>query len=84
MEAMDKLLVKHMQGEAKLAEMQAIDQWIIASEHNLKYFTHFKLIWDISKLLKIESGIDTEKAWQEFKQWQKVYLQLLSILYPQF
>jgi hypothetical protein len=83
MEAMDKLLVKYMQGEAKLSEMQAIDQWIIASEHNLKYFTHFKLIWDISKLLKIESRIDTEKAWQEFKQWQQVYLQLLSILYSQ-
>jgi len=71
-----------MQGEAKLTEMQFIDQWIIASEHNLKYFTHFKLIWDISMLLRIENGIDTEKAWQEFKQWKKTYLQLLSILYP--
>jgi ferric-dicitrate binding protein FerR (iron transport regulator) len=68
METIDELLAKYMLGEAKLADIEAIDKWISASKHNLKYFTHFKLIWETSAVLKIESNIDVEKAWEEFKE----------------
>lgn len=68
METIDELLAKYMLGEAKLADIEAIDKWISASKQNLKYFTHFKLIWETSAVLKIESNIDVEKAWEEFKE----------------
>lgn len=68
METMDELLAKYMLGEAKLAEIELIDQWISASKHNLRYFTHFKLIWETSGVLKMESTINVEDAWEEFKE----------------
>ncbi|MDN5284697.1 MAG: hypothetical protein JWR38_971 [Mucilaginibacter sp.] len=68
METIDELLAKYMLGEAKPADIEAIDKWILANKHNLKYFTHFKLIWETSAVLKIESNIDVEKAWEEFKE----------------
>jgi transmembrane sensor len=68
METMDELLAKYMLGEAKLTEIELIDQWISASKHNLRYFTHFKLIWETSGVLKMESTINVEDAWEEFKE----------------
>lgn len=65
---MDELLAKYLLGEATNDEMQAIDEWVKTSEDNLKYFTHFKLIWETSELLKIESNLDADESWAEFKQ----------------
>lgn len=65
---MDELLAKYMLGEATAAEIEAVDKWVFASEDNLKYFTHFKLIWETSRGLKIESNLNTDDSWAEFKQ----------------
>jgi transmembrane sensor len=68
MEQMDELLAKHMLGEASNDEMQIINEWVKANDANLKYFNDFKLIWETSKTLKIESALNIEESWREFKQ----------------
>ena len=60
-----------MLGEARLAEIEAIDKWVAASKHNLKYFTQFKLVWEICELVKPESHIDIAEAWEKFKKMAK-------------
>src|SRR5688572_22795955 len=65
---MDEILAKYMLGEATAAEIEAIDKWVFASDDNLKYFTHFKLIWEMSRELKVESKLNPEESWAEFKQ----------------
>lgn len=56
-----------MLGEATAAEIEIVDKWVFASKDNLKYFTHFKLIWEASRGLKTESNLDIEDSWAEFK-----------------
>jgi transmembrane sensor len=68
MGTMDDILVKYMLGEASNQEVQAIDEWVKASEENMQYFTHFKLIWQTGELLQIESKLDENKSWDEFKE----------------
>ncbi|WP_448702367.1 FecR domain-containing protein [Mucilaginibacter sp. AW1-3] len=65
---MDELLAKYLLGEASKEEIQAIEAWVKASSDNQKHFNHFKLIWETSKLLKIESKLDPDELWAEFKQ----------------
>lgn len=65
---MDELLTKYMLGEATADEIEAVDKWVFANDTNLKYFTHFKLIWEASRGLKTESNLDIEASWGEFKQ----------------
>jgi len=60
-----------MLGEARLAEIEAIDKWVAASKRNLRYFTQFKLVWEICELVKPESHIDIEEAWEKFKKMAK-------------
>jgi hypothetical protein len=71
MDTMDRLLTKYMLGEAKLAEIETIDKWVAASKYNLRYFTQFKLVWEICELVKPESHIDIEEAWEKFKKLAK-------------
>jgi len=71
MNTMDRLLIKYMLGEARLAEIEAIDKWVAASKRNLRYFTQFKLVWEICELVKPESYIDIEEAWEKFKKMAK-------------
>lgn len=65
---MDELLVKYMLGEATAEEIEAVDKWVFANDTNLKYFTHFKLIWEASRGLKTESNLDVTASWAEFMQ----------------
>jgi transmembrane sensor len=68
MNNMDELLAKYMLGEATASEVQAVDNWMKDDEKNRRYFADFKLIWESSKKLKIESKLDTDESWAEFKQ----------------
>jgi transmembrane sensor len=68
MEKMDELLAKYMLEEASTEEIRIIDEWVKADDANLKYFNHFKLIWETSKSLKIESDLNIDESWLEFKQ----------------
>ncbi|MBS7563736.1 FecR domain-containing protein [Mucilaginibacter sp. Bleaf8] len=65
---MDELLTKYILGEATLSEKHWVEEWLAVSEDNRRYFKHFKLIWDTSKELKVQSSLDPDVSWHEFKQ----------------
>lgn len=65
---MDELLIKYILGEASPAEIKTIEEWIAASEWNSKYFAQFKMIWETSLTVKVESNLDEDKSWAAFKQ----------------
>ena len=65
---MEDLLTKYMLNETTPVENETINRWLSESEDNRKYFDHFKLIWDTSRELKIESKLDPDASWAEFKQ----------------
>ncbi|WP_114937707.1 FecR family protein [Mucilaginibacter endophyticus] len=65
---MDELLTKYMLNETTSVENETINRWLSENDDNRKYFDHFKLIWNTSRELKIESKLDPETSWAEFKQ----------------
>lgn len=64
----DELLVKYLLGEASAEERNLTEQWVNANAENKRYFDHFKLIWDNSKKLAVDSKMDENEAWERFKQ----------------
>lgn len=60
--------MKYLLGEASDPEKQTVLDWIAADPANKQYFDQFKLIWDISKELAMQSPVDENKAWQKFQQ----------------
>ena len=65
---MDELLVKYILGETTTEENQQVNNWIAQSNANRKYYEDFKLLWNTSKTIKVESKLDPEQSWQAFKQ----------------
>lgn len=65
---MDELLVKYLLGEASAAEQAQAEQWIQASAENRRYYEQFKLIWEQSRKLAVNSTVNEDEAWQRFKQ----------------
>jgi transmembrane sensor len=65
---MDELLAKYMLNETTPAENDTVERWMNESEENRRYFDHFKMIWDTSKELKVESSLDEDRSWAAFKQ----------------
>jgi len=65
---MDELLTKYMLNETTPVENETINRWLGENENNQRYFDHFKLIWDTSRELKIESELDPDASWVEFRQ----------------
>jgi ferric-dicitrate binding protein FerR (iron transport regulator) len=63
----DDLLVKSLLDEATVAEQMEVNQWLSDSDDNQRYFEHFELIWNQSKLLEATSTIDENAAWKRFK-----------------
>jgi transmembrane sensor len=64
----DDLLVKYLLGEANSTEKESVVQWIKEDDSHLKYFNHFKFIWDTSKQLAAKSEVDENAAWERFQQ----------------
>ena len=64
---MDELLVKYILKEASLAEIETIEKWVTASEWNGKYFAQFKMIWETSQSIHVESKLDQDQSWAKFK-----------------
>ena len=60
--------MKHLLGEASAWEEQAVKQWIEQDAANRQYFDQFKLIWESSKELALQSKADENKAWERFQQ----------------
>ena len=60
--------MKYLLGEASDPEKQTVLDWIATDAANKRYFDQFKLIWDTSKELVLDSPVDENKAWQRFQQ----------------
>lgn len=60
--------MKYLLGEASEPEKQAVLAWVAADASNRQYFNQFKLIWDTSKDLALQSPVDENRAWQRFQQ----------------
>lgn len=67
----DGLLVKLILQEATEDEKSQVNHWLSESDENVRYFSHFKLIWAESKKLEVKSTVDEELAWQRFKNRTK-------------
>ena len=65
---MDELLIKYILGETTTEESQQVNNWIAQNDTNRKYYEDFKLLWDTSKTMQVESKLDPERSWQAFKQ----------------
>ena len=64
----DDLLVKYLLDEATFAEREIVNEWVKEDDNHLKYFNHFKFIWDTSKQLAAKSQVDENAAWERFQQ----------------
>lgn len=64
----DDLLVKYLLGEASASEEKEVEEWIEADPDNQRYYDHFKLIWDESQELALQSKVDENDAWKRFQQ----------------
>jgi len=64
----DELLVKYLAGNTSETEDAHVQQWISEDSANEKYFSRFKLLWDASAGMAINSAVDTDEAWQRFKK----------------
>lgn len=64
----DELLIKFLLNETTAEETIEVQQWIVASAENEKYYRQFERIWKESEVLSQSSPVDEELAWQKFKQ----------------
>ena len=64
----DEVLVKYLLGEASVFERTAVEYWINAKPENQKYFKHFQLIWETSKMVVIPPDVNADDAWKRFKE----------------
>jgi transmembrane sensor len=64
----EELLVKYLLGEISLQEQLSVEEWINSDQAHKRYFEHFRLIWEKSKLLAAASTVDENAAWLRFQQ----------------
>lgn len=67
MEMKDELLIKFLLKETGEEENAIVQNWLMQSEVNTKYFADFEKIWLESKNLAQITNVDTEEAWKKFK-----------------
>jgi transmembrane sensor len=63
----DEMLVKFLLDEVTEEERTKVKSWISLQPANQKYFDHFELIWQQSRILAQSTEIDENAAWQRFK-----------------
>lgn len=64
----DELLIKFLLNETTAEEKAQVQEWIVASADNEKYYKQFERIWNESAALTENHEVDEELAWQKFKQ----------------
>lgn len=64
----DDLLVSYLLNEASAEARSMVEEWIIETDENRRYFDHFKLIWDTSHNIAVPNGVDENVAWQKFRE----------------
>jgi transmembrane sensor len=62
----DRLLVKHLLGEATPEESEKIQQWIATQPSHRQYADEFRRIWEESRLLVPAEPVDPAAAWERF------------------
>jgi transmembrane sensor len=65
---MNDLLVKYLAGEAALAEIVQVEEWLNADEANHLYYAQFKRIWDESLLVAANSTVDEDAAYNRLQR----------------
>jgi len=63
----DEMLVRFLLDEVTEEERALVNNWIGQTPANQKYFNHFELIWQQSRVLAISREVDEDAAWQRFK-----------------
>ena len=61
------MLVRFLLDEVSDEERVLVNNWITQTPANQKYFSHFELIWQQSRILAISKEVDEDAAWQRFK-----------------
>lgn len=64
----DDLLVKVMLGESTGEERRVVEDWIAGSPANERYFQDLKRIWEDSRKLAVQSVVDADAAWVNFRE----------------
>jgi ferric-dicitrate binding protein FerR (iron transport regulator) len=64
----DEMLVKFLLDEVTEDERAKVEGWISLEPANEKYFNHFELIWQQSKVLAASTEMDENAAWDRFKR----------------
>src|SRR5580658_7196950 len=62
----DRLLVKHLLGEASPEESEKIQQWIATHLSHRQYADEFQRIWLESRRLAPAEPVDPAAAWERF------------------
>ncbi len=68
----DRLLVKHLLGEASPEEGEKIEQWIGADPSHRQYAEAFRRIWVESRRLAPTEPVDPTAAWERFLESGKL------------
>ncbi len=64
----DDLLVSYLLDEADEDARGLVEQWIQENPENRRYFDHFSIIWEASKVIEASATVDPHAAWQRFKK----------------
>lgn len=64
----DDLLVSYLLNEANAEARTMVEEWIIETAENRRYYEHFKLIWETSHNIVTPAGVDENAAWQRFSE----------------
>ena len=64
----DELLASYLLEEGNADARRRVEDWIIESSLNRKYFEHFKTIWEASRQLAISKEVNVDAAWTRFRQ----------------
>ncbi len=64
----DDLLASYLLNEASDEQRSVVENWIIETADNRRYFEHFKLIWETSHNIELPATVDENAAWERFRQ----------------
>lgn len=64
----DDLLVSYLLNEASADARNMVEEWIIETAENRRYFEHFKLIWETSQNMAVSASLDENVAWDKFRE----------------
>lgn len=67
-QAFEDLLIRYLSNETNEVETENIEQWITASESNLRHFNELKKVWRLTTIQQDLKKIDVEAEWSQFSK----------------